>query len=62
MVANPTAAALERRFLADFAACFFTRGLGHGLEALAFAGAHALAGVVLGLAVVLPFAGVDAVA
>ncbi|CAI8719143.1 exported hypothetical protein [Pseudomonas serboccidentalis] len=60
--ASPAAAALTGGLLADLATGFFTSRLSHGLEAVALAGTHAFARVVLGLAVVLAFAGVHAVA
>jgi hypothetical protein len=61
-VAQTIAAALAGQLFADLATCFFASRLGHGFETLAFAGAHAFAGVVFGLAVVLAFAGVHAIA
>ncbi|MBK5377625.1 hypothetical protein JFT81_23665 [Pseudomonas sp. TH43] len=60
-MALTTAAALAGQLFADLATCFFASRLSHGFETLAFAGAHAFASMVFGFAVVLAFAGIDAV-
>jgi uncharacterized membrane protein YgcG len=56
------AAAAPAHLLADSTACSIALGLGHGLETVAFADSLTFAAVFSGLAVILAFAGRDAVA